>query len=342
MSSLFKSLKRNLLVDKIDRHLAKKSFVDVEQRALLLAREKSFHPSQMDACLRAMFYMWCAIPGTSDVPKPKTVRIFDEGDHVHIRYQTYLRDMGRLWGDWKCTTCKKKWTGLAGHAPCKHANSKQEYKEYVLCDMEFGIWGRCDGIVFPDEIPDEPLRTYDEMMRTPERKTVLELKSMNSHNFSKLRTPPDHYLTQVNAYMNCLGIKETTFIFENKDTQDNKQFVEPIDYKIVKWFKDRIRKFHKYWKAKKLPPKENCDPKWCAFRDECLIKKHDVKFLLDNRKKVLEGQKDATKKITKATKAKKPVRKNRKVDSNQGNKLTAKAKLQRLRAKVSKGSVNTH
>src|SRR6202161_1284720 len=59
---------------------------------------------------------WCGRPSYYRIRQgtwaPKTDRfsltmqsIFDEGHQIHDKWQTWLKESGKLWGDWQCELC---------------------------------------------------------------------------------------------------------------------------------------------------------------------------------------------------------------------------------------------
>lgn len=75
----------------------------------------------------------------------------------------------------------------------------------------FGLRGTMDGLLYDD--------------------SVLELKSINSHGFSSLRTfgPPHEHMIQMASYLLCSRREKGVFIYENKDTQEYTEIVYTAD-----------------------------------------------------------------------------------------------------------------
>ncbi len=295
--SLFKSFKRDLLVDKIDRQIAKQALKDNQERTAELLKESAFHPSQITSCLRAVFYAWCGVQceTTKDSFAPKTQRIFSVGNDLHTRYQNYLRNMGRLWGNWTCQRCQERWTGMAGRCPNGHSRLRQTYKEFPVSNSLLRIQGRTDGIVFPDTIPETELPTLRTVLLSKHEKTHLELKSMRSMQFKSIKAPLDKHIWQAAMYMLCTGIELNTFIYEDKDGQDVKQYITIPEKKIVGAITNRIYTFAKCWNAGELPGKHECDPRYCPYEKECMKIKRTAKELLDQRIALLRKLKEEDK-----------------------------------------------
>ena len=284
--SLFKSFKRDLLIDKIDRQISKQALKESQERTTELLKESAFHPSQITSCLRAVFYAWCGVQQETFKDAtfaPKTQRIFAVGNDLHTRYQNNLRNMGRLWGNWKCQRCRVKWTGLAGRCPNDHSRLRQTYKEFPVTHDILRIQGRTDGIVFHDTIPEVDLPTLHTVLLSKHPKTHLELKSMRTMQFKSIKAPLDKHVWQASMYMLCTGIDLNTFIYEDKDAQEVKQYVTIPEKNVTNAIIKRIYTFAKCWNAKELPGKHECDPRYCPFERECLKIKRTAKELLDQR-----------------------------------------------------------
>ncbi len=59
--------------------------------------------------------------------------------------------------------------------------------------------------------------------------SIFELKTMNSFQWKGLRIPLGDHMTQVHAYMAGKGIPATLIVYENKDTQEPKEFLVRFD-----------------------------------------------------------------------------------------------------------------
>jgi len=101
---------------------------------------------------------------------------------------------------------------------------------------------------------------------------VVEIKSINSMAFSKLEAPdPDHY-KQIQMYLYFFKIKKGVVLYENKNTQDLKEFIVEYDENTVK---DVLEKFHILMEQIKsnIVPSINGVDTWkcgyCPYADEC-------------------------------------------------------------------------
>lgn len=113
-------------------------------------------PSQAGGCMRANYYMRKQYD-KDNTTTPRTMRIFNNGDHVHIRLQQYLLDMYLLIMD-----------------------------EVPLINDKYNIQGHTDGFLdFGDEV------------------AILEIKSINDHQFSQLVDAKPEHKRQGLVYLFC-------------------------------------------------------------------------------------------------------------------------------------------
>jgi len=187
--------------------------------------EKGFHPSGLAGvtCARKIFfeYIGQSVDERAEVEEeipPKLRKIFDNGHSVHDRWQNYLTLMSskdedlEFVGDWICQGCNH----LASpdkeitkpDTPCPKCGSKNwKYNEFRLSYEPLRLVGKRDGKLI-----------------IKGKEYLIEIKSMNTFQFKKLREPTPGHLVQFNLYMLMSGCKEGIFIYEDKNTQDTKMF----------------------------------------------------------------------------------------------------------------------
>lgn len=104
---------------------------------------------------------------------------------------------------------------------------------------------------------------------------VVEIKSINSYAFAKLQSGDPDHIKQLQLYLHYFKIKKGILIYENKNTQEIKEFLIEYDENIVK---EALEKFY----ILKAQIENNVLPgiagveEWrcnfCAYAEEC--KKH--------------------------------------------------------------------
>lgn len=82
------------------------------------------------------------------------------------------------------------------------------------------------------EIPHLKIRgELDDMVFNPvtKEKFIFEFKTMNAKEWEELREPKGEHVTQVHPYMFAKGILQAIIVYENKNTQELKQFIRRFD-----------------------------------------------------------------------------------------------------------------
>lgn len=75
--------------------------------------------------------------------------IFEEGDRIHTKWQTWLWDMGLLWGLFRCYGCEEHWLGTSpDRCPkCSAGRGSLQYREVPMEDRPNLITGHADAEV---------------------------------------------------------------------------------------------------------------------------------------------------------------------------------------------------
>jgi hypothetical protein len=209
-----------------------------------------FHPSEFDNCHRKLVYKYYEYNGiiqldfNNDAIDPKLQRIFGNGHHVHFRLGGNLQRTGVLKGRWKCAHADypgHPGEGLYGydeklgiHQPkqCECGLSKFKYREVGFLDEPTMLGGHVDGIL--------DLRGYEiEGAKVPsdasevDSHVVIDFKSMRQEAFKFLSGPkPTHYC-QMQVYLFLSGLKFGKFLYENKNTQDFKEYLVVRDEEFI-------------------------------------------------------------------------------------------------------------
>lgn len=105
-----------------------------------------------------------------------------------------------------------------------------------------------------------------------------ELKGANDNNYNWVlqHGPMEKHLFQIHTYMLATGIRMWSLIYENKNTQEWKEFMVPFDQTVADIVADELLVVNKYVSDRRLPPVlEPCKMKQgpyrsCAFAHLCL------------------------------------------------------------------------
>ena len=123
-------------------------------------RQDIIHPSEMAKtgwCPRATYERIKACREASDpFLKPpenygvQLLNIFDEGHYIHDKWQKRLRDMGDLWGNWKCNNCEYLLRNtLHSDARCPDCRGyfNYVYAEVPMMFPALNVFGHADGAI---------------------------------------------------------------------------------------------------------------------------------------------------------------------------------------------------
>lgn len=258
-------------------------------------RQNIIHPSEMckeDWCPRATAYRISgeqpSNPATSNGHRLET--IFQEGHDIHTKWQSWLGEMGRLWGRWVCDVCGSE-TYDVGQQPCKACGRQlMTYREVPLdAETSHMICGHADGAVLDVrsliEIKsiglgtvrmEEPSLVSKYTVKTEAGKSVVDYDAL----WKGIKRPLLTHRKQAGIYLFIarlmdIDVDQMVFIYENKANQDTKEFairysedlIEPlIDLALdIKWAVENNRVLPR-------PKDFTKDAKpclGCAFRDLC-------------------------------------------------------------------------
>jgi len=140
-------------------------------------RTSVIYPSEMsrgDWCLRATYYRMTGRPLPESKSSFTMENVFAQGNAIHDKWQGWLSETGKLWGDWRCTRCAEyvknslrpgdffsgscvgtgwvKMEGTSGHFTRDVVSSVQDafphdwkYKEVTLKSPYLPVSGHADG-----------------------------------------------------------------------------------------------------------------------------------------------------------------------------------------------------
>ena len=213
-------------------------------------RQDIIHPSEMAKtgwCPRATYYRIKACKEANNpYLKPaesigvQLLNIFDEGHMIHDKWQKRLRDMGVLWGNWKCISCGEHYHNQLPKEGCDYCGGVDTliYTEVPLRSEQYLISGHADGAV-------------------PHLNALIEIKSVGAGTvrieapdiYSKyvdgqkidltglwkaIEEPFPSHIRQGQLYLALcrlmgLSYDRIIFIYEAKFNQGVKEFVVPFD-----------------------------------------------------------------------------------------------------------------
>lgn len=255
-------------------------------------------PSQAGKCNRSNYYMRTQV-STDGTIEPRAQRIFDNGSYTHERLQAYLLDMGLLILD-EVPLINEEYN-IQGHTDgildlddeigvleIKSINdrgfsqlkdAKEEHKRqgliYLFCLEERRKYLK------------ETYPTRKEFFGSAEeraeevRKRYQHLKGGSKYSTEeKIQYQIDlHNIADDILYDTEKPITKVVFLYENKNTQELKEFTV-VRNKTTEWILDdtlhRYEELNSFCENNELPPREgtskSCEVcRWCNFKNECWV-----------------------------------------------------------------------
>jgi hypothetical protein len=234
-----------LLLPGLRRHVMRDSMrVDPD-------RDMSFiHPSEMvkaDWChTRAYWRISGAEPAKAKQIDFRLANVFAEGHAIHHRYQTWLWDMGVLWGRWQCKACDDSFFALSPMF-C-HCGGDLKYREVPLFSAEHHVIGHADGAVW---LPEWEKPRLIEIKSVGIGTVRFEAPSLHGRFqdgeitldqlWYSINRPFGSHLKQGNLYLALapstheylVEVDQIIFIYEWKPTQDVKEFTVSARSEVV-------------------------------------------------------------------------------------------------------------
>lgn len=251
-------------------------------------------PSSSLGCSRANFYQREGIQ--RDVIEPRVRRIFDNGHGMHERIQNYLKKDGVLLmdevplfnGEYEIQGHTDGILKMEDEKHCevlelKSINSRQfqnlkeplqdhraQAQVYIFCLEEH----RKD---LQKRFPTKATFTLSEKMRRKEyEKLYQHLK--DGTNYTREQKIEEkvrqHILADKILYSVTNEITQAIVLYENKDTQDLKEYTIGVDKELMQEILDKFQLNNSYWADGELPPREcrnKTDGKWCSFVTHCFV-----------------------------------------------------------------------
>lgn len=256
-------------------------------------------PSQIGSCLRSRYYARTGAERDEHSIEPRTRRIFDNGTGVHERLQSYLKECGLL---------------LMDEVPILNDDYNiQGHTDGILklSDSELGVLEiksinsrgfselksekpehKRQGLVYLFCL--ESRRQYLQKKYSTEEKfnlSILARRRKFASYYDHLKdgskfTAKEKKMFQVDLccqadkllYHCKEPITKVIFLYENKDTQDLKEYCvrssDPSAIEVMKDILSECKELNECVAKKKAPPREGKSKsdnlcRWCSFKTEC-------------------------------------------------------------------------
>jgi hypothetical protein len=231
---------KDIILPALERHVMKSIKENAERS------DDWLHPSDMakaDWCGRHDYYR---IVGTSKEktskanPSFRMENVFAEGHTIHGKYQTWLWEMGVLWGEFQCLECGHRWGALSPEK-CQFCLSERlRYREAPLRRNRHMVEGHADAAVHGlngwsglVEIKSIGVRTW--AFDAPR----LYQRYLNGESaellWRDIQRPFASHMRQGQLYlwMTWPRYEEICFIYESKFHQQTKEFVVGYNKKFI-------------------------------------------------------------------------------------------------------------
>ena len=222
---------------------------DVERHILTQPRPPRrtdvLHPSEIiksDWCHRYSWYLLNGGEPKADKPNLRLQNIFDEGHHIHAKWQKRFQSMKVLYGKFQCQNCKHITIGTSP-ANCEECNSTlMEYNEVALVDDSVRIAGHTDGWIkgIGNDCLIEIKSIGAGTLRFEAPELLMDADNDLTKAWKSIRRPFRSHLLQGQMYLELArrmygedAPKEIVFIYELKSDQDYKEFSVKADGEIV-------------------------------------------------------------------------------------------------------------
>jgi hypothetical protein len=273
---------KGVLLPAMSRHVMKSAGDDPERSTTCM------HPSDMckpDWCGRHDFYRIVGNPvekSSARNPSFRMENVFAEGHAIHGKYQTWLWEMGVLFGDWQCLECGHRFGALSPDH-CQFCLSKRIiYKELPVEHRNFMVEGHSDAAVHAPwwrglvEIKSIGVNTW--RFEAPMLWNRYQAGESAENIWMSINRPFSSHLRQGQFYlwMTWPRYEEILFIYESKFHQQTKEFLVGYNKSLIAPILEEARDVA-YAVRKETPPPR---PSWaedpvskicqgCEYRKTC-------------------------------------------------------------------------
>lgn len=239
-------------------------------------RTSIIFPSEMaktNWCPRATYFRMSGVPDPVSKSFFTMENVFAEGNAIHSKWQGWLSETGKLWGDWKCSRCAESsqnslkpsdytsgscvgtgWVKLGtSHFTRDLVSASREafphdwrYKEVTLRSVSLPVGGHADAALTESNIlvelksigigtlKYESPKLIEENSYTVRGKKILDIDGL----WKSINRPLTSHLRQGNIYLWMakeigLPFDRISFIYEFKANQQVKEFVVPMSIEVL-------------------------------------------------------------------------------------------------------------
>lgn len=253
------------------------------------------HASEMcykGFCERAAFYRLTGVEGLKEeAPYFQTEAVWEEGHEIQRKWNTWLNEMGRLRGEWRCVH-GHRWEAVSPKECPVCGAPEPVYAEVVLWSDEYQMSGHADGDI-DEGTDDDPLLEVKSIGIGTLRKEAPSLLAKYTHTITldngderklmdldrlwrEIKRPFPSHLKQGMLYCFLAGRSTIIFVYEFKPTQAVKEFVVKFQPELIKDILELALDIKYAVKKGKAPERplwakgiDTADCTSCAYRETC-------------------------------------------------------------------------
>lgn len=260
---------------------------------------RGMYPSEMsltDWCPRATYYRMSGLQEPPSKYSFALENVFAQGNSVHDKWQTWLSETGKLWGDWKCSRCAEQvknslkpdekfdncigtnYVNLAGGYGVNEATAifkhDWRYREVTLRSTSLPLSGHADAGLVDHNV----LVELKSISAGSFRYSASKLFESNTYDLSgkkisdtdgmwrDFHAPLTSHLKQGNLYLFMakemnLPFDRISFVYEYKATNAAKEFVVPYSFELIEPLLDTAYSIKQHLELGTAPP---CPKGGCA------------------------------------------------------------------------------
>lgn len=295
LKSLFESMKREgYIVKGLDQYLYGLNASNGSNRAIDVNS-----PSSAGSCMRARYYKRLGFPSDGGAIDPRTRRIFDNGTKTHERLQEYLKDQGMLLMDevpvyneayniqghtdglLKLSPTEKgilEIKSINSHGFSSLREAKEDHKKqglvYIYCVEERRKKLK---VSYPTK---QAFTNSIEERREKYESLYQHLKDGSKYSREdkiKFQSSRHEHMDSI-LFETNVPISKAVFLYENKDTQDLKEFTismaEPVSKRLISEVLNDYETLNRHIAQKELPErccknKSDSACRWCDYQTIC-------------------------------------------------------------------------
>lgn len=277
LDSYKKTFRSNtILLGQVERHVVTQK-LDNERESHVI------HPSEIcksDTCHRQIYYRIVGAEAKTDGIDTSfhLERVFEEGHDIHHKWQTWLWQMGKLYGYWECLNCEAWWYArspeqcLSCGAPPKWIR----YREVPVKADDYLISGHADGEVDEGLIEVKSIGVGTLRFEAPGFHDKFQSGEWTLQDtWNAIKRPFPTHVRQGMIYCFCKQKDQVIFIYEWKPTQMVKEFVVKYNEEIIEPVLEACLDIkYAVEKEKPLPRPKWASPtakacKACVYKEVC-------------------------------------------------------------------------